>query len=260
MQHKLLAFAVLAAAVVTAVPAAAQVRDFHWSQVLAPGQTIEVRGIHGEVRALPSEDGAVRVEASRSGRTHDPQTVRIDVVEHAGGVTICAVYPTPPGTARENDCRPGGGRSSVRENDVRVDFVVHVPAGVRLAAHTVTGDVRTEDLRSDVRASTVNGSVDVRTSETAEASTVNGNLAVHIGRQLAGPLRFSTVNGNVIVTMPGDAAAELRATTVNGAIDSDFPIAISGRVGPRQVRGTIGGGGEVLTLSTVNGNIRLRRI
>jgi hypothetical protein len=260
MQNKLLAIGMVAATATCATPADAQTGDFHWSQTLRAGQTIEVRGVNGDVRALPSDDAAVRVTASRSARTSDPESVRIEVVEHAGGVTLCAVYPTPRDARRDNDCRPGGGQSNVRDNDVRVDFVVHVPAGVHLEASTVTGDVRTEDLRSEVRASSVNGSVNVRTSERAEASTVNGNLAVRMGGRLAGPIRFSTVNGNVLVEMPGDVGADLHATTVNGAIESDFPISISGRAGPRQVRGTIGSGGPELSVTTVNGGIRLRRI
>jgi hypothetical protein len=43
--------------------------------------------------------------ATKHGRRSDPAEVEIEVVEHAGGVTICAVYPSPG--SRPNECRQG---------------------------------------------------------------------------------------------------------------------------------------------------------
>jgi len=46
---------------------------------------------------------------------------------------------------------------------------------------------------------------------------------------------------------------------VNGSIETDFPLTVTGRLGPRRVTGTIGNGGRRLALETVNGSIRLRK-
>jgi DUF4097 and DUF4098 domain-containing protein YvlB len=67
------------------------------------------------------------------------------------------------------------------------------------------------------------------------------------------------VNGPVHVELPADASAEVTASTINGDIDSDFPLTVSGRHGPRHARGTLGSGGRRLSLNTVNGEIELRR-
>ncbi|MEX2156638.1 MAG: hypothetical protein WD773_07330 [Gemmatimonadales bacterium] len=67
--------------------------------------------------------------------------------------------------------------------------------------------------------------------------------------------KASTVNGSVRVTTTGLA----EASTVNGEMESDFPMTVSGRFGPRRWRGTIGTGGRTLNLSTVNGEIRLKK-
>ena len=65
----------------------------------------------------------------QEGPQERPAEVKIEVVEHAGGVTICAVYPS---SGAPNECKPGkGGRMNVRDNDVNVEFKVSVPAGVR---------------------------------------------------------------------------------------------------------------------------------
>lgn len=262
MRNTLLALTVSAVLVPWASSgAAAQAPDFDWRGRLAAGQTVEIRGVNGDVRAVASDDAAVQVLADRHGRRSDPTSVRIEVVEHAGGVTICAVYPTPRNARQDNECRPGGGRNSTSRNDVQVDFTVRVPAGVRFAGHTVNGDLTAEGIRADVKAETVNGSVDVRTTGFAEASTVNGNITCRVGRSdFDHDVEFETVNGSITVEMPEGLNADFRANTVNGSIDSDFPILITGKVSRRSLRGSIGSGGPELRLSTVNGSIRLRKI
>jgi hypothetical protein len=247
-------------ALATATPVAAQ-QDFEWRGRIPTGRSIEIQGVNGDVRAIPAEGADVVVQAERTGRRSDPMSVRIEVVEHDAGVTICAVYPTPDHARRENECRPGGGRNSVQRNDVQVRFLVRVPAGVRFEGVTVNGDVEADGIAADVKAATVNGSVDVRTTGFAEASTVNGNLNLYLGSStLTEDVEFETVNGSITIEMPDGLNADFRASTVNGSIDSDFPITVTGRVNRRSIRGSIGSGGPELRLSTVNGSIRLRRI
>lgn len=254
-------FSILALAGVFAASAAtAQAQDFQWRGDLARGQTVEVRGVNGEIRALLSPDGEVHVEADRHGRRDDPQSVRIDVVEHDGGVTICAVYPTPPNSRRENECQPGGGQNNVQRNDVQVDFTVRVPAGIRFYGHTANGDLEAEGLESDVRATTVNGKVEVSTTGFAEASTVNGSIVCRLGsNQFDSDVEFETVNGSITIEIPEGLNADFRASTVNGSINSDFDVVVVGKFSPRSLRGRIGDGGPELRMSTVNGSIRLQR-
>ena len=258
MRQSLFALALVAT---TASSGVAQETDFDWQGRLAEGQTLEIRGVNGSVRAVAGSGAMAEVTADRHGRRSDPMSVRIEVVEHAGGVTICAVYPTPRDARRENECRPGGGTNSTSRNDVKVDFLVRVPAGVRFAGHTVNGDVDASGIRADVNAATVNGDVDVETSGFAEASTVNGDITCRVGRSdFSGDVEFETVNGSITIEMPEGLNADFRASTVNGSIDSDFPILVTGKVSRRSLRGVIGDGGPEIRLSTVNGSIRLRKL
>jgi hypothetical protein len=256
MRRSLLAIGILAA---TAGSAVAQA-DFDWQGVVGEGQTLEIRGVNGGIDVRPTSDSRARVQATRVGRRSDPESVRIEVVEHRGGITICAVYPTPERAERENECRPGGGHNSTNRNDVEVDFRVELPAGVLFSGHTVNGDVDVEGAGADVVAETVNGDVDVQTTGFAEANTVNGDINCYLGATtMAGDVEFETVNGSITIEMPEGLNADVHASTVNGSIDSDFPIMVTGRMNRRTLRGTIGDGGSELRLSTVNGSIRLRR-
>jgi hypothetical protein len=125
--------------------------DFQWRGRVASGQTIEIRGTNGDIRATASSSGEVEVTAARSARRSNPADVRIEVVPHAGGVTICAVYPTVPGHA-PNSCGPGGeGRSNTRDNDTVVHFDVRVPYGVGFVGRTVNGEINAESLQATPR-------------------------------------------------------------------------------------------------------------
>jgi hypothetical protein len=235
--------------------------DFTWKKRMSAGQTLEIKGVNGEIRAVLADGDEAEVTATKRARRSDPDEVEIKVLEHADGVTICAVYPTPERSRRDNECAPGDeGHMNTEDNDVNVTFVVKVPRGVHYAAHTVNGEIRAAGLRSNVEVETVNGSIRVSTSGRALASTVNGSIDASMGNADWGEdVAFSTVNGGITLDLPAEVNAELRASTVNGDIVSDFPVTVRGRFGPRRVSGTLGRGGHELELETVNGSITLRK-
>src|SRR2546422_9754215 len=241
--------------------AALTAQDFNWHGRIAAGKRLEVKGVNGDVRAVLASGAEAVVNARKHARRSDPDDVEIKVVQSDEGVTICAVYPTPPRAREENSCEPGDRwHSSTDNNDVVVDFEVQVPAGVEFNGQTVNGEMSAEGLKGDVKASTVNGSVRVSTTGLAEASTVNGSVYAEMGRaNWTNVLEFSTVNGGITLTLPPKLDTDVHAKTVNGEIESDYPLMVTGRFGPRRLRGTIGAGGRSLNLSTVNGEIRLRK-
>ncbi len=252
----------LAAAGRVEAPQAAQTPQapHSWKGTIAQGGVLEIKGVNGDIKAAPASGGEVEVAAVMRGRRSNPADVRLDIVQHGDGVTICAVYPSPDGEA--NSCQPGnGGRMNVRDNDVTVTFTVHVPAGVRFAGRTVNGGITAEALSSPLSAETVNGDITFATSSYGAAKTVNGQINGSIGSaDWSEALTFKSVNGSVTIALPADAGAELQATTVNGNISTDFPVSSSGVVNKRQLRGTIGSGGRTLEISTVNGSVTLKRM
>jgi hypothetical protein len=238
---------------------AADQENLHWSWAIAAGKTIEIKGVNGTVRARRTPGNRVEVRAWKHARRSDPESVTIEFVEHAGGVTVCAVYPSS-GFGGKNTCEPGeAGHMQTHNNDVVVDFEVLVPAGVGFTARTVNGSVEAESLAGPIVAHTVNGHIEVSTTRQAEASTVNGSITARLGATGSSGLDFSTVNGSITLDMPGNVDADLRAATVNGRIESDFPIMVKGSISRHRIEGTLGKGGARLQLETVNGSIHLRK-
>ncbi len=235
----------------------AQEADFVWHGAVGTGQTVEIKGVNGDIIVERAAGSEIEVRAEKRARRSDVNEVRIEVVEHAEGVTLCAVYPSSRG--RENTCRPGsGGGNSIRNNDVRVTFYVSVPENVSFEGRTVNGDVEVHDLASDVSASSVNGDIEISTTGFAEASTVNGSIDAAMERyDIEAGLSFSTVNGSISLDLPDDVDADLDARWLNGRLQTDLPFERIGRVSRFSAKGVLGNGGPELNVTTVNGSIHV---
>jgi Toastrack DUF4097 len=254
--------------------ALAQSNDFHWSGQIQRGKAIEIKGVNGSVRAEFTSGNQVEVTAVKTARRSDLDSVSVQVVQEDGNVTVCAVYPTPDRRYRgsssrngrddgPNECRPGSaGHMNVNDNDVRVDFTVKVPAGVRFFGKTVNGNIDAMALRADAAVETVNGKINLDTTGTGSAVTVNGSIDASVGASTwTEPLEFRTVNGSITLRLPRNVNANVHAGMMNGGFQSDFPLMVQSFGGRnRHVDGTIGKGGRDLDLHTVNGRIYLQSV
>ena len=248
------------------LPAQDRQNDRSWtlSENVPAGQWIRVRNLNGDLRVRASNTGKVEITATKSWRRGDPKDVRIETKRSSdGSILVCAFWTenaTCSETSYQSNSRGDGWRGG-RDNDVAVDFEIRVPNGVRVGVFGVNGGVSVEGASSEVRASSVNGSVDaVSMGGPVQASTVNGSIHATMGR-LEGDedLTYKTVNGTVVAEFTGDVDADIELSTVNGRFQIDWPVTISGKINPRHLRTTLGKGGRRIKLSTVNGNVELRK-
>src|SRR5690606_18099859 len=105
----------------------------------------------------------------------------------------------------------------------------------------VNGGVRLDGIGGDVQGGTTNGGLTISLS----GDTWEGE-----------GLDVQTTNGGVRVRLPEDYSARLEAGAVNGGVDIDFPVTVQGRIG-RNVSTTLGAGGPLLRIRTVNGGIKI---
>jgi len=250
---------------------------WRWDGKVDAGHWMSVFNINGSVDFLPSADNMVHLVAEKRSNGRELDDIHYEVVQEGGNVTICAIW-------NNNSRCEEDGVSQYRhrgndENHTNVKFTVRVPKSVKVGAHSVNGGVSVREVGAEVRANTVNGGVVVRnTSGPVRAGTVNGGVDVNTS---AGPVSAETVNGNVdarMATLQGDEDMDFKTVngsvsiyvparfdarfqfeTVHGGIDSDFPLTITGKWGPRHASGTIGSGGRDIHASSVNGSIELRK-
>ena len=240
---------------------------FQWRGTVPAGGWVRIRDMNGAVRVGRAPGNEAIITATRKYRGRRPQSVRLVAERDANGVTACAVW----GGAGECSAERYESRSSHRgwlsriferrRGGVTVDYVVAVPAGVRIDASTINGRVTVADATSEVIARSVNGPVTVGgAGGPVRAHSVNGRVNARVDRLASGAsLELKTVNGSVTALLPPSVDADVALRTTNGRVTSDFPLA--SREGNRRVlRGTLGAGGRRVALESVNGSVKLGRL
>jgi hypothetical protein len=245
----------------------AQDDTFEWSGRMSSGQTLEVRGIVGDIRTTLASGNQAEVIARKRGDSDDFHQVAVEMAEDGDHIIICAVYGS--WNHGEDHCHPDHknqhddeGRHRNVDMDVEVDYEVRLPAGVDFEGMVVSGDIRADGLESDVSVNTVDGTISVVTTGRAWANTVSGDIEIEMGDVSGGDLDFHTVSGDITLWLPGDFSADVNFSSLSGDFDTDFDLNVR-RMKDRwigsQIEGTIGGGGQDLSLKTVSGNVEVRR-
>lgn len=269
---------------------------FTMQEAVRAGQWVRIASPNGAVRITEGGD-RLEVHATKDVSRGRAEAIGFVVRRLDDGVTVCAVYESA------DECRPDGSLEHSRrsgrdrtDRQVRVDFTVRVPAGVRLRAGSGNGDVSVtggaevearsgngrvdvsaaarqvrassgngritvQGARGPVDASTGNGDVHVTTSlGPVTATSGNGDIDVDIEALSGSPdMNFSTGNGRVTVAVPANFGAQLETHTGHGSISVDFPLTTQGTLTRSSIRGTIGSGGGRLTMRTGNGDLVVRR-
>jgi len=241
---------------------------FTWSGRVAPGGWLRLRNLNGSVLVARATDGDVHIRAVKRYHGGRPEAVRFAVNPEGSDLVACALWGASGGSctsARYASGRHAGAgllrRLLYRERSVQVEFVVAVPAGVRVDASTVNGRVTVADVPGEVRAATTNGSVVLTAlGGPVHARAVNGRVQVRVDSLApTAELDAETVNGTVTALAPASLAGDIELSTVNGSARTDFALS-GGTASAKQVRGRVGAGGPKLRLKAVNGNVRLLRV
>jgi DUF4097 and DUF4098 domain-containing protein YvlB len=205
-----------------------QSRTERFNATLAPGATLRISNISGDVVAVPGRQFRAVVEIVATGPTRERAREVLDrarVIQSSSGdlYTLETRWPrTLLGWQRFD------GRRLYRcaECKVTARYEVTVPPGVTARLETVNGEVRTRDVAGDLRLRTVNGRVEaLGVRRSLDAQTVNGSLeAVAAVTAPESSYKLQTVNGTALLTLPKDARFDLAASTMNGSLASTFAL------------------------------------
>jgi hypothetical protein len=243
-------------------------KEATWRGKIAPNGLVEIAGILGDIHTETTSGDEVEVVAVKRGKTSEFDRVYMQVEPSAEGLKICAAFPllnnedtsqclssvkvvsTNFADNRELHLRYNNGDAqSFRLVDVHLQLRVRVPAGTRIVARTLSGNIEAKGISAKL-----------------QAIATNGGVAASLGAtDFSGPIDLKSINGSVSLTVPGEINAQVQLYTLNDGIATDLPITVSRafRRIPLVVgtiaSGTIGRGGRRISLSTVNGNVELRR-
>ena len=222
-----------------------------------PEGVVAVENRNGDVEVEPHDGDEVLVEYRKAGRSQEAvDAVAVEGTVEDGDLAVRSVH-------------------GDRFRNVSVDLAVKIPDGGSVGSvatgngdtvvREVTGDVRASTANGDVRVTDVDGHVTVQsgngdaeargTTGLSGARSANGSVSVEI-HALRGATDVTSGNGDVEAGVAPDLDAEVLATVGNG--DLDVEVELEGAsVAANRVRGRLGDGGPLLTLTTGNGDVRL---
>jgi hypothetical protein len=248
-----------------AATATASAQDFQRSYTLAPGGSISVSSVSGDISILGYEGNAVTVTAYKEGRDRD--LVEVEDLSTQNSVSVRARYP--------NNCNCDAGlRFEVRvprssNYNFNFDKISTASGNIkaegvsgRLQLNTASGDVTLQSVGGEIRASTASGTVRVRDAAgSVSANSASGDVDVELTRvEGDGDMRFSTASGDVHVRLPASLDARVDISTVSGSIDTNFAIEVKeNKYGPgSSAHGQLGSGSRSLKISSASGDVSLK--
>lgn len=193
MTHRVSAMLWLAAIAATATPAQAQQYRQRLDTTFAFSDgMVDVRSISGPVTITTWNRKEVKIAAF---------VERGELVAELSGTRV---------RLEAREMRDGGRRRSMGEQE----FVLTVPAGTRVDAHAVSGDVSVRGTKSDVSAESVSGDVEVDDADgRVEVSSVSGDVKA---KRLNGTVSVTSVSGDVRIR---EMSGSLTAESVSGSVD-----------------------------------------
>jgi hypothetical protein len=222
-----------------------------------PDGAVAVENRNGDVEVEPHEGDGVLVEYRKAGRSQAAvDAVTVEGAVEDGDLVVRSV-------------------SGDRFRNASVDLTVLVPEGGRVGSVAtgngdtvvsgVTGDVRASTANGEARAVDVDGYVTVQsgngdaeargTTGLSGARSANGSVSVEV-YALRGATDVTSGNGDVEAGLAPGLDAEVLATVGNGDIDVEVELD-GASVAANRIRGRLGDGGPLLTLTTGNGDVRL---
>ncbi|HLK66183.1 MAG TPA: DUF4097 family beta strand repeat-containing protein [Bryobacteraceae bacterium] len=257
---------------VGSVPSLAQLQD-NSQKTLSCGTDIYGgdRARHCEMRELPAASvGRLNLDASPNGGVTVKGWLRGDTLvrarveasgdtESAAALLVSQVSIDTSG----GQVRAMGPDQSQNHSGWSVSYEVFVPQNTDLTLKSHNGGLAISDVRGQIHFEVMNGGVHLkRVAGDVSGSTTNGGIDAELTGQMwdGRQMEISTKNGGVNLTVPSYYSAHVQAETNSGGIHSDFPMQMeAGNTRPRRLDANLGSGGALIHVSTVNGQVSLKR-
>ena len=217
---------------------------------LTTGARVEVSGINGWVKIETSDSKTADVYIERTGESQEALNRRKITIENtAAGLTI------------RGDKGDSGFLSRIFGSRPTEHVTLRLPRQVSLVTNGVNGSVTSGEIDGSVEINGINGKVDVAQAVgSAELSGINGNVSVGLRQIGKDGVELHGINGNIELRLSDGINAALEAHGMNGRVTTDLPNVVVDKERHGSYSAQIGNGGNSISASGINGNIRLTRM
>jgi hypothetical protein len=207
----------------------------------APGATIEVSGINGPVEIDTASSTTAVVHIIRSANTQEDLAHHRILVDHSSSSLVVH------------------GEEDHSRAKVRQHVMLTVPRAASLKVSGVNGRVKAGEFDGPATISGINGRVEVGQAIGYSTITgINGAINITLARLGERGLHMSGINGSIDLKFADELNADLEVSSINGQVYTELPnVTMQGKWSPTNFHARIGSGGAPITISGVNGRIKL---
>jgi DUF4097 and DUF4098 domain-containing protein YvlB len=213
---------------------------------LSPGANVEVSTIYGTVDIETSDTDTAEIHIIRYARNRaDFGSRKINIEQTKNSLAIRG----------ERDL-------SQEPYKVKHRVTLKLPRQISLFVAKVNARVNIGEIDGAVRLERINGAVKVaQAAGFAEVSNINGNFTMTITKLGERGIRAEEINGSVELRFTDDLNANLNVIEFNGSVNSELPnTSVIEKKRNEIFAARIGAGGIPISLSSINGGIRLSRV
>ena len=217
---------------------------------LEPGARIEVLGINGKVEIETANTKTAEIYVLRTAGSREALNRRQVTIEQ-----------TSTGVVVKGKQVNHGFWEHLFGSKAKEDVTIKAPRDIALALRGINGQVTGGDIQGALEVKGVNGRVELgQANDTATISGINGNISVGLNSLRDLGARLSGINGNIELKLATGLNAQLSAKGMNGNVRSEIPgVTIERDDHGSRFSARIGSGGAPITISGINGNVRLTR-
>jgi hypothetical protein len=247
----------------------AQADEWSKTYTLIGKPDLRVDTSDADIRVSTWEQNTIEAKVTTTRYKIGGDGIRID--EHQAGdmVEIDVRYPHMHGFG-----------ITINGGNHRVDIDIHMPREGRVDLHTGDGKIELAHFKGEMQLHSGDGSQEIDAVDgKLRATTGDGHIRASgrfdelelktgdgrvdaraaAGSTLARGWRLESGDGSVTLDLPDNLAADLDLHTGDGHIDLDMAVTTEGKIRQNEIRGKLNGGGNLLTIHTGDGSIRLRK-
>ncbi len=210
---------------------------------------VDVSGIDGSVTLhMNDDDGSVTLHSIHGGATVEGHSGDIDISDVTGSLTLQGDFFGSTELARING-PIHFTTTRTQFSAARLDDEFNVDKD-SLNASELLGPVVLKAENKNITLDRIQGSADV--------SNRNGSVELTHAPPLS-TISIQNQHGSVDLGLPGGVGFTLNAQTRNGDMENDFDLSPVDNNDVHTLRGSIGGGGPAVTITTTDGDVTVRR-
>ena len=231
-------------------PAGEAREEIQKSYELSPGARVEVSGINGAVKIEISDSKTADVYVERTGASQEALNRRKLIIDS-----------TPSGLTIRGEKGDGSFLARIFGSNPSERVTLRLPRQVSLLVKGVNGSVVVGESEGPVEVHGINGKVQIdQATSSAEFKGINGNVSVGLKQLDKSGIDISGINGNIELRLGEAVNADLETHGMNGSVTSDIPNVVVDKNKRGSYSAQIGRGGNSITASGINGNIRLKQL